>query len=343
IALIRPFTLQGILHALDHYQAIQCRFAGKKSCFAPMFIVRGMTQEPHPCATSNECTDTRGRQCFVVTDCRRVLREMLAEVAVRHKEPSRYAAKRDKPLSIGKTKPHRTCPDFFLIVHETSHQTCWPSFRVLYHSIRMRGRSFGSCLLFGNAGFRCRRRRPLFLRVSHTRYSGRNHQRGSENCCQVLSRHVLSLNSNRRRQCPCFRDLRNRNNVFPPITAKNWFLRHNDRVSRTYRAREHVSGPETALPPARHGSICADDENRALVRKLCRTSRAREIPTGASSRRVRESIGVVYLADHQHRSRLLGNRQRIVRTKLDVVWRAFKILAVGTNMNDESARDRGLP
>src|SRR6516164_3978231 len=144
--------------------------------------------------------------------------------------------------------------------------------------------------------------------------------------------HVFSWNSNRSNQCGRRGDLRNRQNILQRSAAQNRFLRHNDRVARTHRRREHTSGPKTALFSACHRTIRTNDENRTLVSKLCGTSSTGEIPAGVSTWRVGQGIGVVDLPDNQNSAGLLGNCQRVTSAKLDIVWGALKVFTVWTKM-----------
>ena len=54
IPLKRPLTSQRILESFNHHQTVQGRFTGKKSGLAPVIVVGGVAQEPHPSRTSDE-------------------------------------------------------------------------------------------------------------------------------------------------------------------------------------------------------------------------------------------------------------------------------------------------
>src|SRR5260370_1390585 len=54
IALKRSPTSQRILQSFNNHQAVQGRFTGKKSSLAPVRVVVGVAQQPHPSRGSNE-------------------------------------------------------------------------------------------------------------------------------------------------------------------------------------------------------------------------------------------------------------------------------------------------
>src|ERR1700682_4420456 len=153
----------------------------------------------------------------------------------------------------------------------------------------------------------------------------------------IIRRLVLiysSWNGDSRNQRGRRRDLRDRQDVFQSIAAKNWLLRYDDRVARPHGRREHTSGPKAALSSTRDRTVGADNEDLSFVCKLGGASRAGEIPPGIPSRRIGEGIGVVHLPDDQHSPRLLWNRQRVTGAKLDIVERTCKVFMVRAKMYD---------
>src|SRR6266568_5530419 len=89
IALIGSFAPQRVLQSLDRYPAIYGRLTGQKSGLAPVLVVFNVTQHPHSSGPTDECCYTGVRKCLVVTNRRRTLRQVLAEIAVRHEKPRR--------------------------------------------------------------------------------------------------------------------------------------------------------------------------------------------------------------------------------------------------------------
>src|SRR5260370_38569905 len=96
------------------------------------------------------------------------------------------------------------------------------------------------------------------------------------------------------------------------------------------------------MAAACNGAVRANNEDRSLIRKLSRAARAGEIPTGIPSWRVGKGIRVVHLPDDDHRTRLLGDRQRIAGTKVDIVRGAFEAFAVRAEMNHQASGDWGV-
>ncbi len=54
IPLKRPLTSQRILQSFNHHETVQSRLTGKQSSLAPVFVVRGVAQQPHPSRPSDE-------------------------------------------------------------------------------------------------------------------------------------------------------------------------------------------------------------------------------------------------------------------------------------------------
>src|SRR5215831_12791054 len=74
-----------------------------------------MTKEPEPTGASDKCRNASVRQGFVVVDRRRILRQVLAVIAVRDDQTSGDTGERHKPLGIGEAKPRGARPDLFLV------------------------------------------------------------------------------------------------------------------------------------------------------------------------------------------------------------------------------------
>src|SRR6266568_6280019 len=172
IALIRSFAPQRVLQSLDRYPAIYGRLTGQKSGLAPVLVVFHVTQHPHSACTTDKCRYTGVRKCLVVTNRRRILRQVFAEIAVRNEKPRRDTTERHKPLGIRKPQFRGTCPDLSLIVHEPSYQSRLRSLRRLSNRARIRRRIRPRrIVVLRRCGFRCRWLRPLFLSVRHTNLS----------------------------------------------------------------------------------------------------------------------------------------------------------------------------
>src|SRR5215472_963645 len=115
VSLKRPLAPQGVLHSLDQHETVKSRFAGQEPSFTPMFVVRHMTEQPHSTSAADQSSYPCIRKCLVVMDRCRVLRQMLAEVAVRHKKSRGDSTQWHKPLGIRKPELGGARPDFFLI------------------------------------------------------------------------------------------------------------------------------------------------------------------------------------------------------------------------------------
>ena len=120
ISLIRSFAPQRVLEGLDRYQAVQRRFASQKASLAPVFVVADLTQQPHPASSSDQGSDSSVGERLVVADGRRILRKVLAKIAIRHEKPGSDPTEWHKPLSIRKAEFRRARPDLFLVPEEIS-------------------------------------------------------------------------------------------------------------------------------------------------------------------------------------------------------------------------------
>src|SRR6266566_2298483 len=106
ISLKRTLAPQRILQTLNRHQAVQRRLAGKESRLAPMLVVLWVAQQPHPGSAADERCHTGVRERLVVTHRRWVLRQVLAELPVRHKKPCG-----NPPSGTSQSiSENRTCP-----------------------------------------------------------------------------------------------------------------------------------------------------------------------------------------------------------------------------------------
>src|SRR6266566_3617704 len=53
-AFVGALAPERILHPLHYHEAVQCRLTRKESCFAPMFVMRFVAQQPHRTSTADE-------------------------------------------------------------------------------------------------------------------------------------------------------------------------------------------------------------------------------------------------------------------------------------------------
>ncbi len=84
IALVGSLTAQGILERLNGDQAVQSRFAGEKSSFAPMLVVRWITEQIKSSAGACKAGDAEFRKCLVVADGRWILGQRRTVFTVSH-------------------------------------------------------------------------------------------------------------------------------------------------------------------------------------------------------------------------------------------------------------------
>ena len=87
-SLIGSFPSEGIFHCLDYDQAVQRGLSREQTGLAPMFVARGITQQPHPSSTTHQCANAGIGNIVVVTDGLGIERQMLTNVAIGHQQAS---------------------------------------------------------------------------------------------------------------------------------------------------------------------------------------------------------------------------------------------------------------
>src|SRR2546426_9387402 len=186
VSLKRTLAPQRILQTLDRHQTVQRRLAGKESRLAPMLVVLRVAQQPHPGSGADERCRTDVRERLVVAQRRWTLRQVLAELPVRHKKPCGNPAERHQPIHIGKSHVPRARPSPALIARKSTDQSHPLAFSRLLHGVRSRGRA-------------CERRRLVGWRRAARLGSGRSEEHTSElqSPCNLVCRLLLEKKKRR--------------------------------------------------------------------------------------------------------------------------------------------------
>src|SRR5260370_14664556 len=122
VTLERTFPAQRVFQALDRDQTVQRGFAGKQTGFAPVLVVRCVTQEPHSPGAAYECRNAGVRNRVVTADRPWIMRKMQADIAIRHEEPCSQAPGRYEPVSVRETELRRAGPEVALIERQALEQ-----------------------------------------------------------------------------------------------------------------------------------------------------------------------------------------------------------------------------
>src|SRR6266446_8940160 len=118
IALIGAFPSQRILQPLHHHQTVQGSFAREEASLTPVLVVFHVTQHPHSSGPADKCGHAGVRKRFVVADGCGTLRQVFAEIAVRHEKSGRDTTERNKPLGVRKAEFCRARPNLSLVTQE---------------------------------------------------------------------------------------------------------------------------------------------------------------------------------------------------------------------------------
>src|SRR5258708_1885780 len=122
VTLERTFPAQRVFQALDRDQTVQRGFAGKQTGFAPVLVVRCVTQEPHSPGAAYESRDTSIRNRVVAANRLWIMRKMQADIAIRHEEPCSQAPGRYEPVSVRETELCGAGPELALIERQVLQQ-----------------------------------------------------------------------------------------------------------------------------------------------------------------------------------------------------------------------------
>src|SRR6266436_352071 len=122
IALKWPFASQRVLQAFHHHLAIERRFPGKKSRFAPVLVMADVPQQPETARASEQRSQSGIRNIVVAANRLRIARKMQAGVAVSDEKRRSNSSRGDQPFGIGKSKPDWTCPQTALVFRESHHE-----------------------------------------------------------------------------------------------------------------------------------------------------------------------------------------------------------------------------
>src|SRR5438552_13863017 len=78
-AFVGALAPERILHPLHYHEAVQCRLTREESCFAPMFVMRFVAQQPHPTSTADESRKGCVRNVVVSVDRFRIVGKARSE------------------------------------------------------------------------------------------------------------------------------------------------------------------------------------------------------------------------------------------------------------------------
>src|SRR5258707_8697575 len=88
IALKWPFASQRVLQAFHYHQAIERRFTGKKSRFAPVLVMADVPQQPEPARASEPRSQSGIRNIVVAANPSSIPPKRQAWGAVHEEKPS---------------------------------------------------------------------------------------------------------------------------------------------------------------------------------------------------------------------------------------------------------------
>src|SRR6266849_4062956 len=122
VPLKRTFPSRRILEDLNRDQTVERGFSGQQPGFPPVFVVGGITQQPHAGRATDQGPDPGIGQGVEVADSFGIVGQTGTDVAISHKEPSGNSRERHQPLGVRGPNSGRTGPNMLLVQQEISSQ-----------------------------------------------------------------------------------------------------------------------------------------------------------------------------------------------------------------------------